>query len=191
MSRHCSSRRLLNGAKQSVHIMEKGSANLSWGPVCHRCRQRCRWRCGALPRHCGRCHLNLKGIHPLRKGAPCIDLYIATRTDAPHLLKIGKSSNSHSRCIQLQRGHCFRNRFLAIFHRRGNCEKNVHRALAGYRMTNSEWLAINILLAVETIQDSQPAPCHIKHYELEEFARKNRQAGRTFKSTRCPHLSTA
>ena len=120
-----------------------------------------------------------------------MDLYIAIRSDAPHLLKIGKSSNSHSRCTQLQRGHCFRIRILAIFHRRGSCEKNVHRALADYQIANSEWFAIDLLQAVAAIQHSQPAPYQTKHYDLEEIARKNLQAGRTLKSTRYPHLSTA
>ena len=120
-----------------------------------------------------------------------MDLYIATRSDAPHLLKIGKSSNAHSRCTQLQRGHCFQIRILAIFHRKGNCEKNVHRALADYRVANSEWFAIDLLQAVDAIQHSLPTSTQTRHYDLERIARNNLEAGRILKSTRYPHLNTA
>ena len=121
-----------------------------------------------------------------------MDLYIAARADAPHLLKIGRSSNSHSRRAQLQRGHCFRIKILAIVHSKGNCEKHVHIALAECRVDNSEWFAIDLLQALETIEHSQPTtPTKIQHYDLEEIARKNLEAGRTLTSTRYPHLSTA
>ncbi len=78
-----------------------------------------------------------------------MDLYIATRTDAPHLLKIGRSSNTRDRCRQLQTGHCFNIKMLAICRRTGACDKPRHRALRDYRLGNSEWLCVDMLTAVE------------------------------------------
>ena len=86
----------------------------------------------------------------------CMDLYIAFRSDAPHLLKAGMSSHALSRCRQLQTGHCFQIRVLAIFKGMGACEKPAHRALREYRVDWSEWFAVDMLTAVEAIQEAQP-----------------------------------
>ena len=85
-----------------------------------------------------------------------MDFCLATRSDAPHLLNIGRSSNAHSRCRQLQHGHCFRIHVLAIFGGMGACEAPVHRALKEYSIDNSEWFTTDMLTAVETIQEAQP-----------------------------------
>ena len=120
-----------------------------------------------------------------------MDLYIATRSDAPHLLKIGRSSNAHSRCLQLQHGHCFRIHVLAIFGEMGACEAPVHRALTEYRLYNSEWFDIDLLTAVETIQEAQPQRQHARRLNLEHLAWKRKQRGKTMKSTRYPHLNAS
>ena len=85
-----------------------------------------------------------------------MDLYIATRSDAPHLLKIGRSSNANSRCRQLQNGHCFRIHVIAMFRGVGACEKPIHRALRDYRVGDSEWFCVDMLTAVEAIQKAEP-----------------------------------
>ena len=94
------------------------------------------------------------------------DLYIAIRSDAPHLLKIGRSSNALSRCRQLQTGHCFQIRVLAIFRGMGACEKPAHRALREYRVDWFEWFAVDMLTAVEAIQEAQPQLTRTKTYNV-------------------------
>ena len=71
-----------------------------------------------------------------------MDLYIATRSDSPDILKIGKGSNSRARCDQLQWGHCFQNSVDAILQNRGNCEWVVHNILKEYKVDKSEWFRI-------------------------------------------------
>ena len=120
-----------------------------------------------------------------------MDLYIATRSDAPHLLKVGRSSNAHSRCRQLQNGHCFRIHVLAIFGGMGACEAPVHRALKQYRLCNSEWFDIDLLTTVETIQEAQPQPQRTRRINLEAQALKHLKAHKTLKSSRYPHLNSS
>ena len=118
------------------------------------------------------------------------DLYIATRTDAPHLLNIGRSSNTKDRCRQLQTGHCFKIRVLAIFGGAGGCEKPVHRALRDFRLGNSEWFYVDMLTAVEAVQDAEPQVTRPRCRNLEQMAFLNKVRGKTIKSTRYPHLNT-
>ena len=118
-----------------------------------------------------------------------VDLYIATRTDAPHLLKIGRSSNTRDRCRQLQCGHCFQIQVLAIFRGFGACERPVHRALRDYRVGNSEWFYVDMLTAVEEIQEAEPRVTRPRHRNLERTAFRNKVRGKTMKSTRYPHLN--
>ena len=118
-----------------------------------------------------------------------VDLYLATRSDAPHLLNIGRSSNTGDRCRQLQTGHCFRVQVLAIFRGMGNCERPVHRALREYRIDGSEWFVIDMLSAVEAIQEATPSTPRKGIYDLERIARRNKQKGKTLRSTRYPHLN--
>ena len=117
------------------------------------------------------------------------DLYIATRSDAPHLLNIGRSSNTRDRCRQLQTGHCFRIQVLAIFRGMGACEKPCHRALRDYRLGNSEWFCVDMLTAVEAIQDTEPQKSKPSRNNLERMAWRNKIQGKTIRSTRYPHLN--
>ena len=119
-----------------------------------------------------------------------MDLYIATRTDAPHLLKVGRSTNTRDRCRQLQTGHCFKIQVLAIFRGAGACERPVHRALRDYRLGNSEWFCVDMLTAVEAIQEAEPQVTRPDpRYNLEQRAWRNKQLGKTIRSTRYPHLN--
>ena len=118
-----------------------------------------------------------------------MDLYIATRTDAPHLLNIGRSSNTRDRCRQLQTGHCFRIQVLAIFRGMGACEKPGHRALRDYRLGTSEWFCVDMLTAVEAIQETEPQKSKPYRYNLERMAWRNKVLGKTIRSTRYPHLN--
>ena len=118
-----------------------------------------------------------------------VDLYIATRTDAPHLLKIGRSSNTRDRCRQLQHGHCFQIRVLAIFRGFGDCERPVHRALRDCRLGTSEWFCVDMLTAVEAIQEAEPQTAVRTRYNGERRAWLAKRKGNTLKSTRYPHLN--
>ena len=121
-----------------------------------------------------------------------MDLYIATRSDAPHLLKIGRSSNAHSRCRQLQTGHCFRISVVAIFGRMGACEAPVHRALKEYNVNGSEWFTADMLTAVEAIQEALPQRQRTRRRRnLEQIAWKSMQNGRTLRSTRYQNLNSS
>ena len=117
-----------------------------------------------------------------------MDLYIATRSDAPHLLNIGRSSNTRDRCRQLQTGHCFKIQVLAIFKGIGACEQPVHRALRDCRLATSEWFYIDMLTAVEAIQEAEPQVTRPRLRNLERMAWRNKQLGKQ-KSTRYPHLN--
>ena len=118
-----------------------------------------------------------------------MDLYLAQRSDAPHLLKIGRSSNALSRCRQLQTGHCFKFHVIALWVGFGARERAVHRALQEYRIDNSEWFAVDWLTAVAAIKAARPEEATTWKVDLEERARRNKLRGRTLISTRYPLLN--
>ena len=116
------------------------------------------------------------------------DLYIASRSDNPNVLNIGKSSNTLARCAQLQRGHCFRIYVNAILDGKGDCEKSVHRALKHYQIAKTEWFETGFDTALAAAEHAEPIPKQQYTYDLEAIAQHNLQTGRTFRSTRYPHL---
>ena len=116
------------------------------------------------------------------------DLYIASRSDNPNVLKIGKSSNTLARCAQLERGHCFRIYVNAILENKGDCEKAVHNALKQYRIDKTEWFETDLDTALAAAEQAEPTPKQHYSYDLEAIALRNLQIGRTLRSTRYPHL---
>ena len=116
------------------------------------------------------------------------DLYIASRSDNPNVLNIGKSSNTLARCAQLQRGHCFRIYVNAILENKGACETFVHRALKRYQIANTEWFETDFDTAFAAAEHAEPIVRQHYTYDLEAIARRNLQSGRTLRSTRYPHL---
>ena len=120
-----------------------------------------------------------------------MDLYLATRSDAPHLLNIGRSSNAPSRCRQLQTGHCFKIHVIALWVGFGARERAVHRALQDCRIENSEWFTVDWLTAAAAIKAAQPEEAKTYKYDLEAIAMRNKLRGNTLKSTRYPHLNTS
>ena len=102
-----------------------------------------------------------------------MDLYICSRSDAPNILNIGKSSNTLARCAQLQAGHSFRIIIRAILENRGNCEKSVHKVLKQYRIGTTEWFTVDFDTALEVAETCEPMPRHVQYYDLEEIAQKN------------------
>ena len=73
----------------------------------------------------------------------------------------------------------------------GACEAPVHRTLKQYRLDNSEWFDIDLLTAVETIQEAQPQRQRARRINLEAQALKRVARGTTLKSTRYPHLNSS
>ena len=109
-----------------------------------------------------------------------MDLYIATRSDSPGILNIGKSSNSRSRCDQLQWGHCFQISVDAILHNRGNCENIVHTILKEYRIGKSEWFRVGFEKALEVARSCEaPQARRVQLHDLEAKAQNLLDRGRT------------
>ena len=133
----------------------------------------------------------LRSIPPYTKSPTTpkrMDLYIATRSDNPNVLKIGKSSNTLARCAQLQRGHCFKIYVNAILENKGDCEKAVHDALKQYRIAKTEWFETDLETALTAAAEAEPTPKLHYSYDLETIALRNLRSGRTLRSTRYPHL---
>ena len=82
------------------------------------------------------------------------DLYIMTRSDAPGILKVGRSGNPTGRAEDLQRGQCFRVTVLATFPNAGDKENAVHRVLYSHRVTEGsgqEWFRVSISQALAAV----------------------------------------
>jgi hypothetical protein len=60
-------------------------------------------------------------------------LYVATRSDNPAILKVGRSDDPDRRCASLQSSHCFEVKPLAVWPGAGVHETAVHRALSDLR----------------------------------------------------------
>ena len=71
----------------------------------------------------------------------------------------------------------------------GACERPGHRALRDYRLGNSEWFCVDMLTAVEAIQETEPQRSRPSHYNLERMAWRNKVRDNTIRSTRYPHLN--
>jgi hypothetical protein len=69
------------------------------------------------------------------------DLYLAARSDDRCILKVGRSSNPGRRCKDLEAGHCFQMKLVAVWPGAGNHESAVHRALKALRVSgcSREW----------------------------------------------------
>ena len=60
------------------------------------------------------------------------DLYLAMRSDARSILKVGRSSNPARRCRDLESGHVFQMKLIAVWPGAGSCETAAHRALQAF-----------------------------------------------------------
>ena len=90
-------------------------------------------------------------------------LYIAKRTDAPGLVKVGRSNNPAARLLQLPTGHCFKMVLVATFPGLGHMETTIQRGLRPTRVDTGygrEWFqstAANVLheiiMSLEANQD--------------------------------------
>ena len=78
------------------------------------------------------------------------DLYIATRSDRPDIVKVGRSNNPHRRCATLSACHCFVVQPMHIYKGYGGHETRVHGELARFRLTGGsgrEWFAVSLDVA--------------------------------------------
>jgi len=81
-------------------------------------------------------------------------LYVISRSDAPGLLKVGRSDNPERRALDLQSGHCFLVRVIAVFHNVGHRERIVHEHLQDSRVdggSGREWFRTSLLSIYQAI----------------------------------------
>ena len=74
-------------------------------------------------------------------------LYVMQRSDAPELLKVGRSDKPLQRAESLQSGHCFFTHVLAIFRNVGRHERKVHEQLEKFKVQNGagrEWFQTDL-----------------------------------------------
>ena len=67
-------------------------------------------------------------------------LYIMQRSDAPDLLKIGRSNDPMRRAAAIQAGQCFSVKVRAMFPDAGSKEHDVHRILHHHRVLGAQVL---------------------------------------------------
>jgi hypothetical protein len=89
-------------------------------------------------------------------------LYVMSRSDAPGLLKVGRSDDPERRAGDLQSGHCFWITVQAVINDRGCCEHEVHRRLqhACVDGPGREWFRVDLPKVLETIA---AAVQHVAH----------------------------
>ena len=88
-------------------------------------------------------------------------LYIATRSDAPDIVKIGRSNDPRRRCEGLSSSHCFTVSATFIFHGHGCVEAVVHRALEDKRVlggTGKEWFRVSTSEAFAAVTNALGTP---------------------------------
>ena len=78
------------------------------------------------------------------------DLYSATKSDRPGVLRISASDNAYMSCAALQAGHCFTVRPLVIFCDAGECVSLVHAELESRRLAG-DWFAVSLREACDTV----------------------------------------
>jgi len=88
-------------------------------------------------------------------------LYVMTRSDAPGLLKIGRSSNPERRAQDLHGGHCFHVNVLCAFPQAGHIETPVHHALVSHRVAGPgrEWFRLSVARALAKIGELLDSTC--------------------------------
>ena len=89
------------------------------------------------------------------------DLYIATRSDAPDIVKVGRSNNPRRRCEGLSSSHCFTVSTAFIFHGHGRVEAAVHKALEDKRVlggTGKEWFRVSAAEAFAAVTHALGTP---------------------------------
>jgi hypothetical protein len=106
-------------------------------------------------------------------------LYVISRSDAPGLLKVGRSDNPERRALDLQAGHCFWIVVQAVVNGHGDCEREVHRLLQHVRMDGPgrEWFRADLPGVLETIataarssRESQRVPMVVDDCNMDNAA---------------------
>ena len=86
-------------------------------------------------------------------------LYIATRSDAPDIVKIGRPNDPRRRCEGLSSSHCFTVSIAFVFHVHGRLEAAVHKALDDKRAlggSGREWFRVSATEAFAAVGDPRP-----------------------------------
>ena len=99
-------------------------------------------------------------------------LYVMSRSDAPGVLKVGRSDEPERRATQLQSGHCFWVNVQATFKGYGGLERHIHRVLEHTREQGAgkEWFRTDlhvvlsaITLALRTDNESNCGDSIVQH----------------------------
>ena len=81
-------------------------------------------------------------------------LYIMQRSDAPDMVKIGRSNDPTKRADDLQSGHCFFVKVRATYPNAGSKERDVHHILHQHRVsegTGTEWFRVPLSQAMSAV----------------------------------------
>ena len=81
-------------------------------------------------------------------------LYVMQRSDAPDILKVGRSDDPQRRAEDLQTGHCFLVRVVSVFYNVGHCERAVHAYLQEWRVDGGagrEWFRASLSMVYQAI----------------------------------------
>ena len=81
-------------------------------------------------------------------------LYVMQRSDAPGILKVGRSDDPQRRAEDLQTGHCFLVRVVSVFYNVGHCERAVHAYLQEWRVDGGagrEWFRASLSMVYQAI----------------------------------------
>jgi hypothetical protein len=106
-------------------------------------------------------------------------LYVISRSDAPGLLKVGRSDNPERCALDLQSGHCFWIVVQAVVNGHGDCKREVHRLLQHVRMDGPgrEWFWADLPGVLETIataarssRESQRVPMVVDDCNMDNAA---------------------
>ena len=89
-----------------------------------------------------------------RQGPVMAHLYVMTRSDAPCLIKVGRSNNPERRAQDLHTGHCFTMKVMACIKHAGKHERAVHTILKNHRFQHGsgvEWFRCSLGQALAAI----------------------------------------
>ena len=87
------------------------------------------------------------------------DLYIATRSDRPDIVKVGRSANVKRRCLELSASQCFRVQPAHVYPGCGDCEREVHEMLRPHQVSGGsgkEWFNIPASEAAKIVDTILP-----------------------------------
>ena len=87
------------------------------------------------------------------------DLYVATRSDRPDIVKVGRSCNVKKRCATLSASQCFKVDAAHVYPGCGDYERAIHEALQPHRVeggSGTEWFKVSASQARDIVDNILP-----------------------------------